>query len=50
MPDDKHQPQDWRVLAERVISEEDSSKLTEIVEELCRSLDEPKTTRSTPTP
>ena len=49
MPDATHQPQDWRALAERVIAEQDPSKLTEIAEELCRALDEPQATCPKPT-
>jgi hypothetical protein len=40
MPDEKAQPQDWRVLAERLVDEEDQTKLTEIAAQLCHALDE----------
>jgi len=41
MPAENNQFQDWRVLAERVTSEQDPQKLTEIVEQLCQVLEEP---------
>jgi len=46
MPDDKPQSEDWRVLAERVASEQDPQKLTEIVEALCHVLEEPEQRQS----
>ena len=46
MPAENNQSQDWRVLAERVASEQDPQKLTEIVEQLCHVLEEPEQKQS----
>jgi len=40
IPAENSRPQDWRVLAKRVTREQDPQKLTEVVAELCRVLEE----------
>jgi hypothetical protein len=40
IPAENSKIQDWRMLAKRVTSEQDPQKLTEIVAELCRVLEE----------